>query len=840
MTEKIEVFPEDTTRGNAPVVKDPGRGRHSAKLDPGPGVPALDPYGLPISDVLSEYPILLERSGKGDERCFPNGGIIALKDVLSGTLEGMDNGAESTRVCRENFGRLLTVVEERLVADDATTSTGEELSETALDVFLEAVDVSETVRMELKETFRMLWMALPSDCLTARRNRSSFGALFTTALSRHRRSVLKRFTSEAGKVLRELETRLRLDQAHSEEGRAVAVMGRTFGHSAGLVMDISDLAENLPPYRGTIRMSEHRRRRLSEASAVIRGWLESEKDGGAYHLVFSNERLADLFPGANRHRTQKDTLSLAAEQYELLADETLEFLRSLHIARLEIEDTYEPARDDEPLARMDWRSLTDEETGLIPPVVVLEEASRIRKKMMSGFLEFLESSHPLHVLITDEPYGVLRHATESLYGRSHAGLAAYAMANGRIAVLQSSLTHPKHLYDGFRSLVGGRLPKVALISLPVDDESFEAAWRCAETAVRSRVTPCFLMDPEAGDTWAECFRLEGNPDTGCPWPTVSIRLPEDPVSTGEASEPRSRVTGEEPALAWRCTLADYAVYDPESAETLKIIPSEETHDQIPVADYLELPPDECARAVPYTRAVAKNGAPFRLRVGPAVIDACRERMRFWRLLQELGGINSEFVRRAEKGLRDEAEKERASLRADLDAKHGSELERQRRDVVSETINRLVDGLMGNVLSPNSSSRLPGADGGAFALMPAEPISPSTAAQPLSAEAESSNESTTVASEGEIPEGKDADIVIEEPYINSALCTSCSECTNLNPTLFKYNENKQATITDPGAVTFAMMVKAAAKCESRCIHPGKPRADDLTATPELVAMAAKYN
>jgi ferredoxin len=81
---------------------------------------------------------------------------------------------------------------------------------------------------------------------------------------------------------------------------------------------------------------------------------------------------------------------------------------------------------------------------------------------------------------------------------------------------------------------------------------------------------------------------------------------------------------------------------------------------------------------------------------------------------------------------------------------------------------------------------------------------------------------------------------DEPYIDSALCTTCNECTELNGQLFRYNADKQAFIADLAAGTFAELVKASELCPVRCIHPGKPRSDDSTATPELIARAAAFN
>lgn len=62
----------------------------------------------------------------------------------------------------------------------------------------------------------------------------------------------------------------------------------------------------------------------------------------------------------------------------------------------------------------------------------------------------------------------------------------------------------------------------------------------------------------------------------------------------------------------------------------------------------------------------------------------------------------------------------------------------------------------------------------------------------------------------------------EPYIDSARCTSCNECINLNGRLFAYNDAKQATVRDAAAGTFQQLVVAAERCPVGIIHPGTPR------------------
>ncbi|MCB8933357.1 MAG: ferredoxin [Fimbriimonadaceae bacterium] len=80
---------------------------------------------------------------------------------------------------------------------------------------------------------------------------------------------------------------------------------------------------------------------------------------------------------------------------------------------------------------------------------------------------------------------------------------------------------------------------------------------------------------------------------------------------------------------------------------------------------------------------------------------------------------------------------------------------------------------------------------------------------------------------------------DDPYIETARCTSCNECTQVNAKMFAYNENKQAYIADPDAGTFRQLVEAAESCQVAIIHPGKPRNPDEPGLEELLERAKVF-
>ncbi len=80
---------------------------------------------------------------------------------------------------------------------------------------------------------------------------------------------------------------------------------------------------------------------------------------------------------------------------------------------------------------------------------------------------------------------------------------------------------------------------------------------------------------------------------------------------------------------------------------------------------------------------------------------------------------------------------------------------------------------------------------------------------------------------------------DEAYIETPRCTTCNECTQVNPRMFAYNENKQAYIKDVTAGTYKDLVDAAESCQVAIIHPGKPRDPNEPGLEELLKRAESF-
>jgi len=80
---------------------------------------------------------------------------------------------------------------------------------------------------------------------------------------------------------------------------------------------------------------------------------------------------------------------------------------------------------------------------------------------------------------------------------------------------------------------------------------------------------------------------------------------------------------------------------------------------------------------------------------------------------------------------------------------------------------------------------------------------------------------------------------DEPYIETARCSTCNECIQVNAKMFAYDENQQARIVDASAGTYRQLVEAAESCQVAVIHPGKPKNPAEPGLEELLKRAEAF-
>jgi ferredoxin len=718
--------------------------------------------------VRGDWPLLLPVAPGGAAVFAP------LPDALKGALDRAA-GPDGARELRDNLAR----VERRLHAS-VDGRGGSVEARAALAGVERALRDELALKPEsdqrLAQDFQALAAALPERSRLLGFSPTSAVVLLLRAAESRLAPARGALRAEARTLAQQLRGLLDVEaeKARSREPEALRGAVDTIGTD---LVDPQRLAEVLGPQRGTVRMEPERERRIRDALAGLERVVGEE--GGPWAVFVHDGALeGTALDGEEGWRTEKavDPCAAALVAQGREAARWTDAFRSLRVARLEVAGRFDPLRHVPFLAEFGPDVFSREEMALLPVVAAVDSADRIAGGGMVSLSRLLRSGRPVHALVPVDAArnpGSPRH--EPLAGH-RLELGYFGIGHRTAFVQQSSAARPAHLVEGFLRALAVPRPSLHVLAggSPSAAESGPAPWLLGSAALESRAHPFFRYDPEAGSTWAGRMDFSGNPDPEEDWPVREWSGPGDGGGSGKTPLP--------------FTFADFALMDPILAVEFRVVPDGVgAEDVAPLAEWLALPEEEAARKVPFVQGVDAQGAARRVAVTRALAAACRERLDFWHTLQELAGIRNEYVQEAV----------RAAL-ADAALRHREELEIARRDAAGVAMQALARRLLDLDVAAPLAAQVAGTDASAAAT--AAPSAPPSA--------------------GDAPAAAKP-AAAEAPWIDSALCTTCNECININPQLFVYNANKQARIADPKAGTFQQLVRAAEKCPAKCIHPGDP-------------------
>jgi len=683
----------------------------------------------------------------------------------------------------------------------------EDLLEDALAAFRAEFDLSAAAAKALDEAIAGLGELLPTDAgLLGLSARAPLSLYLWTRRRDHRRRVTT-FAAEVRRLCDGLSDLLRLHAGRGDAARAPDKVASALGGGAGL-FDPAALAAKVPTKRGSKPLSDARAARIEQSLAALTLFADTAERSDGLHLVIrANQGDVGAGEGIAVVRDEQP-VGAAARVFDARVDELLDVFKAVRIARLEIAGDYDDDLHGPILDRFTWHALDADELRLVPSVVVLERAERLETDALVPLSRLLRSGRPVQILAQGPAVAPPPAAERRLPGSYGAGLGYRMMAYREAFVLQTTLAEPRHLAAGIAAMAATLRPAVALVAAP----GWGGGWPWLELAAahQGRATPCFVYRPEAGATFAERFAMAANPDPELAWPVREI--------------------GENAAAA-PFTFADAAALAPGWKAHVCPVPEDGWNDElVPIAEHLE-GADDAGLTIPYVEVVDEAGTPGRAIVSRELAFACRDHRQAWRILQELSGVDSAHARAAAQAAREQA---LAEARAELEAlkqAHALELADAAAKATDAAMNKLVGVLLNldDIAPARAPSAVPAVAGPAVAAAAAASPAARAPAAPA-AEAPAVEED----------DDDDDDVSFGEPYIDTILCTSCNECTQINPNLFKYDDNKQAYIADVAAGTFEQLVKGAEKCPAKCIHPGQPRDDDATVNDDLLARAAGFN
>jgi pyruvate-ferredoxin/flavodoxin oxidoreductase len=502
-------------------------------------------------------------------------------------------------------------------------------------------------------------------------------------------------------------------------------------------------------------------------------------------------------------------------------------------AALELSGEYDAAVHEPFFENFDWRQFSDEEFKMCPPIFAAGGDGAMYDIGFQNLSRMFASGKPIRVIILDTQvysntggqactsgfHGQVSDMAE--YGKGQRGkeeqrkeMSLIAMAHGKVFVHQATQAAASHLMEGVLKGLQVRCPAVFVLHCPCAPEHVlgdDAAERASKLSLESRAFPVLTYNPFAGKDFCDQLSLDGNPSLEDRWPTYEVKYVDD--------------AGAEQKMELPLTIADWAATEGRFTKHFKRVKGDVDEDAlVPFHQYMDLSLEEREGKTPFIYQVGPDKKLSRLAVSDEIVSLAEERLQVWSRLKQLAGLEvPQTVKDAvEYQLEGEFDKKAAALKAEYEAKI-AELRAHYPRVVArklaEGLVRAGDGLKTVAELLEQAQSVPGlegipgdilgGDGGGGVAVAAAPAAAPAAAAVAAAPA-------PAAAAAEAEEG-----LAMEPYIESARCTTCDECTKINNKMFAYNEKKQAYVKDPRAGTFKQLVQAAEKCSVRIIHPGTP-------------------
>ncbi len=738
-------------------------------------------------------------------------------NFLKSNVAGFASEPDDARILRDNFARLERIVSRGMEGRVAPVLARPLLAEAARELEAELALKGESQQDLRHDLQRFLDNVPPGSRLLGLVEQVPMHLLLQAVRNRLPPRYA-RFRERVKRLCVQLRAILQVEYQKTSAARGSQALQDALGGVASQFLNTGALSKVMGAPRGSVPMRPRRRERIGEVLEVLEGYLAQEH-APTLTVVRSGEMAAEWLQGEPNTRvfSAADSCQRAMELFDQNATRMARLFWAARVAELEVVDEYEPICHSPILTNLRWADLDAQEMRLLPPIVALVDARSLPDSGMTSLSRLLLSGRPVQVAAMVQSAGTPGGTPgEGPFSGFRLELGYLGVSHREAMVEQSSAARPGHLMESIRRgldatraslhviasglTFGGRYPRLG-------------AWLHAGAAIESRAHPFFRYEPQAGDSWATRLNFEGNTQPLADWPVYEL-----PCLTHD---------GQASSLELAFTFADYALLEPIYHGDFQSISEDcPAGDLVSVDAWTRLESEAAARKVPYIWVADADRQLHRLAISRRLALACRDRLGFWRTLQEMAGINNEYaVRAAEKARRETRAQAEAEL-AQSEAAFQAELERVRRDEAGEALSRLAQALVTGDFGV-AQAPVAGAPRASVAAVPAAAGAPPEPGSPPEPSAP-------------VEEEEEEDLSFDEPYIDTPLCTSCNECTALNPQLFLYNANKQAYVGDPGAGSFAQLVLAAEKCPARCIHPGKPLDPSEAGLEELVARAQPFN
>lgn len=429
------------------------------------------------------------------------------------------------------------------------------------------------------------------------------------------------------------------------------------------VRELEDLIQRLTAKLDTVTYDDHDPRRLERMGWTIdrlqarlyrfesgptgrgpAGAVIANATGcsSVYASTFPNNPYSD--PWVNS--LFQDTVPVAKGLFEGLSAGAVKDFRALRTAKLDLQDHYNPELYEDYFRTLNWELYSQEELALLPAVIAIGGDGAMYDIGFGALSRLLVTHTPLKIVVlnTGAYSNTGGQASTASFTAQDSDLTRFGVAHigkhedrkelGLIAAF-----HPEVLVVQTNDALQGHFMKNVMEFLSYNEApavfdtytacmsehgiADNAGSRQAELAVQSRMSPVFVHDPRRGDTLAERFVLDGNPDIGKDWTTTTLTY--------------SDADSQAQLLEIPFTPADFAVHEGRFKKHFQ--PAEADADLVPVPEYIELSTKERHGKTPFIWSTDPDRKLIKLAVSTAIVELTEERRRNWRMLEYLGGLH---------------------------------------------------------------------------------------------------------------------------------------------------------------------------------------------------------
>jgi len=353
----------------------------------------------------------------------------------------------------------------------------------------------------------------------------------------------------------------------------------------------------------------------------------------------------------------QDTPAVAKGMFEGFCATAVDDFTALRTAKLDLEDNYDPQYHDELFRCFNWHHFSKEEFSLLPAVISMGGDGATYDIGFGALSRVLVSETPIKIVVlnigaysntggqTSTASYTAQDSDLTRFGGAHRGkredrkeLGLIAAFHPNVLVIQTNAALQSHFMKNVMNFLTYNESSAVFDTYttcqPEHGIADDAGNRRAMLAVESRMSPVFVHDPRRGNTLAERFSLEGNPEIGKDWINTTLDYIDDEGKTRLLERP--------------FTAADFALNEGRFKKHFH--PVTQDDDPLPIDEYIDLNKTNRYGKVPFVWSTTAEGKLIKLTMSSAIVELTEERLRNWRMLEYLGGLH---IHRMEAEHRDE-------------------------------------------------------------------------------------------------------------------------------------------------------------------------------------------